>query len=178
MAVQEESEISLLLDGVQGSAEGSLAASMRGQHGGVPRATPAFGCAPSAITMVAGPAGDDGWSGWVSGGAGTPPPERDETADVSMMRQGSMPWEHHSREGCNGRRAAGLPCQDCGTTPHILRQLQTRLLSILADHDEPPPASPCARGAALALSPCSASALSRRSSICSRSTIPMRDVTA
>lgn len=33
------------------------------------------------------------------------------------------------REGCNGRRAGGLPFQDCGTTPHILRSTQATNLS-------------------------------------------------
>lgn len=35
-----------------------------------------------------------------------------------MARPGSMPQMCHGREGCNGRRAAGLPCQDCAVLPH------------------------------------------------------------
>lgn len=30
---------------------------------------------------------------------------------------GSMPKSATGRKGCNGRRAAGLPCQDCGYYP-------------------------------------------------------------
>lgn len=104
---------------------------------GVHEGTKALWSCPGAKTWCGFPkaahafsrrsSGDDARSGWVSGGAGTPPPERDETADVSRRDEAQCRKRAAGREGCNGRRAAGLPCQDCGTTPHILRSAECRI---------------------------------------------------
>lgn len=48
------------------------------------------------------------------------PSKRDETADVSMVGTRLNAGECTTLGGCNGG-AQRPPCQDCGTTPHILR---------------------------------------------------------
>jgi hypothetical protein len=79
----------------------------------VPRAADAFGCGPAAIT-----AGLGRFSGR---GQERPILERDKTADVLLARKGSMPHAVPMAGGMQRGRISGPPCQDCGTTPHILQ---------------------------------------------------------
>jgi hypothetical protein len=89
--------------------------SRRESLGRVPRAAHAFRLRSN---------GNHVWSGWGLGEwAGTPFPERDETADVSLARfEARCRGSAMSRRGCNGERAAGFPCQDCGYYPAHLAQ--------------------------------------------------------
>lgn len=89
MAVQEESEFSLLLDGVRGRAKSSPLAFRREQPDVGPGAAPALGCAPSAITVAAGPGGEHTRSGMVSARGRNAPSDRGSkrrTFSLAMMR--------------------------------------------------------------------------------------------
>ncbi len=61
------------------------------------------------------------WSGWGLGeGQEGSSPSAMKRRAFHWRKEGSMPDARHWLGGCNGG-AQRPPCQDCGTTPHILR---------------------------------------------------------